>query len=201
MQSPVSHPVTPLEKTDVDPIPARIVPFVRSIMRFASRLNVWLYEQTDGRVGGRFPIGGAPVCLVTYLGRKSGMRLTTPLIHIPHDDGVLLIASQGGMETNPLWYDNIVAHPIVEVNELGRRRRMLVRVATPDEKVALWPHAREVYPPFDEYQARTDRDIPILICTPGLRPGIFAEVDVCVLDVAAATPARDKRRSRRNFPD
>jgi deazaflavin-dependent oxidoreductase (nitroreductase family) len=162
----MSHPVTPLSKQDVDPIPPRLVPLVRRIMKWSSRFNVWLYEKTDGKLGGRFVIGGAPVCLVSYTGRKTGRRLTTPLIHIPHEDGILLVASAGGLDTNPLWYENIQANPEIEVNERGRTRRMRARRATPAEKLAVWPTIRGVHPDFDEYQARTDRDIPVLICTP-----------------------------------
>ena len=105
-------------------------------------------------------------CLVSYTGRKSGKRLTTPLIHVPHEDGVLLVASQGGLDTHPLWYRNIQANPAIEVNEFGRVRRMIARTAEPAEKLRLWPVVRAVHPDFDEYQARTDRDIPLVVCTP-----------------------------------
>jgi deazaflavin-dependent oxidoreductase (nitroreductase family) len=162
----MSHPVTELTKDDVDPIPARIVPLVKAAMKWSSRANVWIYEKTRGRVGGRFLMGGAPVCLVSYTGRKTGKRRTTPLIHVPHDGGVLLVASQGGLDTNPLWYENILANPAIEVNVRGAVRALVARPATPDEKLALWPVIRAVHPGFDEYQARTDRDIPVLICTP-----------------------------------
>ncbi|MFO0697112.1 MAG: nitroreductase family deazaflavin-dependent oxidoreductase [Polyangiales bacterium] len=162
----MSHPVTSLKKEDVDPIPEKLVPFIRKFMKYASRFNVWIYEKTDGKLGGKFVVGGAPVCLVSYKGRKSGKRLTTPLIHIPHADGVLLVASQGGLESHPLWYKNIKANPTIEVNEFGRVRTMLARQASPEEKLALWPAIRAVHKDFDEYQARTDRDIPVLICTP-----------------------------------
>lgn len=162
----MSHPVTPLKKEDVDPIPAKLVPFIRKVMKHASRLNVWMYEKSDGKWGGKFVVGGAPVCLVSYTGRKSGNRLTTPLIHVPYQDGVLLVASQGGLESHPLWYKNIEANPRIEVNEFGRVRSMLARRATADEKLAVWPTIRAVHKDFDEYQARTDRDIPVLICTP-----------------------------------
>ena len=161
----MAHPVTSLKKEDVKPIPEGAVPIVRRVTKWMSRANVWVYRKTDGRIGGRF-LGGAPVCLVTYTGRRSGKKLTTPLIHIPHGDGILLVASQGGLDKHPLWYLNMRANPDIEVNEFGTVRAMRARQATPEEKLALWPVARDVYPDFDEYQARTDRDIPVMICTP-----------------------------------
>lgn len=155
-----------MRKEDVDPIPPRIVPFVRKVMKWSSRFNVWIYEKTDGKLGGRFALRGARICLVSYTGRKSGKRLTTPLIHIPYDGGILLVASQGGLDTNPLWYENIQANPEIDVNEFGKVRRLRARRATPEEKAAVWPAILAVHPGFDEYQARTDRDIPVLICAP-----------------------------------
>lgn len=151
---------------DVKPIPPKLVPFIRKVMKYASRFNVWIYEKTDGKLGGKFVVGGAPVCLISYTGRKSGKRLTTPLIHVPYEDGVLLVASQGGMDTHPLWYKNLVANPIIEVNEFGRVRTMRAEQASPDDKVKLWRTICAVHPDFDEYQARTERDIPVMICKP-----------------------------------
>lgn len=162
----MSHPVTKLRKEDVDPIPPGIVPMVRAFMKFASRFNVWLYEKTDGRMGGRFVVGGAPVCLLTMTGRKTGLRRTTPLIHIPNGEDILLVASQGGLDTHPIWYRNLVDNPEVEINAFGNVRAMVARQATAEEKAALWPVILAVHPDFDEYQARTDRDIPVMICSP-----------------------------------
>jgi deazaflavin-dependent oxidoreductase (nitroreductase family) len=79
---------------------------------------------------------------------------------------VLLVASQGGLDTHPLWYRNMTANPDIEINEFGRVRKMRARQATPEEKLAVWPTIRAVHMGFDEYQARTDRDIPVMICTP-----------------------------------
>jgi deazaflavin-dependent oxidoreductase (nitroreductase family) len=166
----MSHPVTKLRKEDVDPIPPRIVPAVREVLKLASRFNVWLYEKTGGKLGGRFLLGGAPVCLLTMTGRKTGKKRTTPLIYIPHGEDVLLVASQGGLDTHPLWYGNLLANPEVEINAFGDVRPMLARQATPAEKLALWPVIRAVHRDFDEYQARTDRDIPVMICSPRRLP-------------------------------
>lgn len=162
----MSHPVTELRKEDVDPIPKWMVPLVRKLMKWSSRVHVKIYAASRGNWGGKFIVGGAPVCLVSYTGRRSGRTRTTPLIHIPYAGGVLLVASQGGLDSHPLWYENIQVHPEILVNEFGKLRRMHARQATPAQKLALWPMIRAVHKDFDEYQARTDRDIPVLICSP-----------------------------------
>jgi len=149
----------------VKPITPEQARFVRPIMRGMSRLHVWVYRASQGRLGGRF-IGGAPVCLVTITGRKSGKRRTTPLIHIPRADDVLLVASQGGMDIHPVWYLNLLAKPELEVQVGATRRKLVARQASPAEKKQLWPLLLSVYPDFDEYQQRTRRDIPVMICSP-----------------------------------
>ncbi len=162
----MSHKVTPLKKEDVDAIPAKLVPMIKKVMKYAARFNVWIYEKTDGKWGGKFIVGGAPVVLVTMIGRKTGIRRTIPLIYIPNGDDILLVASQGGLDMHPLWYKNLVANPDVETNAFGNKRKMRARQATPEEKEQLWPVIRSVHKDFDEYQARTDRDIPVMICSP-----------------------------------
>lgn len=162
----MSHKVTQLKKEDVQAIPEKMVPAIRKIMKYASRFNVWIYEKTDGKLGGKFIVGGAPVCLVTMTGRKTGIRRTTPLIYIPNGEDILLVASQGGLDSHPIWYKNLTANPEVEINAFGNVRKMRARQATPEEKEQLWPVIRGVHKDFDEYQARTDRDIPVMICSP-----------------------------------
>lgn len=150
---------------DVKPIPESTMRWVKPIMRWMSKANVWVYQKTDGRVWGTFP-GGAPVCLVTMRGRKSGALRTIPLIYLPHGDDVIIVASQGGMAKHPVWYHNIAANPEVEIQDGARKRRMIARRASDEEKKALWPHILEIYPDFEDYQARTDRNIPMFVCSP-----------------------------------
>lgn len=135
------------------------------IIQLMSRVNTWVYRATKGRVGGRF-LRGAPVALLTTIGRKSGERRVAPLIYGRDGDRVLLIASKGGMDHHPRWYHNLVANPEVEVQIGAEVRRMTAHTATPEEKRALWPKMVAVYPDYDDYQARTTRDIPLVILTP-----------------------------------
>ena len=140
------------------------------LIKLMSKANTGLYRRTGGRVGGRF--GGAPVCLLTTTGRRSGQPRTMPLLYLeggpgPGDgDDVVVVASKGGFSQHPQWYLNLLADPEVTV-EIGRRRRaMTARVATDDEKAALWPRLVAMYRSYDDYQARTDRDIPVVILSP-----------------------------------
>ncbi len=152
-------------RDQVDEIPAKAVPFVRKVMKFYTRLNVWVFKKSNGKLMNKFP-GGAPICLVGMTGRKSGNRREVMLIHLPYGEQKLLVASQGGLDFDPVWYKNIMANPRVDIMAAGVQRNYTVKQATPDEKRALWPHLLSLYPDFDEYQARTDRDIPVLVCTP-----------------------------------
>jgi len=127
--------------------------------------NIWAYRLTGGWLGGRF-LRGAPVCLVTMRGRKSGQERTVALLYLRDGDDVVIVASKGGMSHHPAWYLNLKADPRCEV-EIGReRRRMRARTASPDEKRALWPKLVAMYRDYDDYQARTTRDIPVVICEP-----------------------------------
>lgn len=141
------------------------------IIRVMSRINVLLYRKTGGRVGGKWRIGsafprGVPVCLVTTVGRRTGRPRTLPLLFLPDGDRVVLVASQGGLPKNPLWYLNIKANPAVTVQVRRRVREMRARVASPEEKAELWPRLVAMYADFDSYQARTEREIPVVICEP-----------------------------------
>jgi len=146
-------PYTPAQERRGDP-------FIKA----GSTINTWLYRRTGGRLGGKFA-GGAPVCLLTTIGRKSGERRTVPLLYLRDGDDVVVVASKGGYSTSPQWYFNLIADPAVEVT-IGREHfEMTARTATADEKSALWPRLVANYGSYDTYQARTERDIPVVICS------------------------------------
>jgi deazaflavin-dependent oxidoreductase (nitroreductase family) len=109
---------------------------------------------------------GDDVCFVTMTGARSGRTLTLPLMYVPYRDGVLLVASLGGAPKNPVWYHNLVAHPVIEVRHRGRRMKLRARLARPEEKPALWPICDQHYAPYADYRKRTTRDIPIFVCEP-----------------------------------
>jgi deazaflavin-dependent oxidoreductase (nitroreductase family) len=136
-----------------------------ALVKVMSKANVWAYRATGGRVGGRF-LRGAPVLLLTTRGRRSGQPRTAPLLYLEDGGRIVVVASKGGMSEHPLWYRNLEADPECEV-EIGRERRtMRARVATAAEKRELWPKLVALYDDFDDYQARTERDIPVVILVP-----------------------------------
>jgi deazaflavin-dependent oxidoreductase (nitroreductase family) len=127
-------------------------------------VNVFFYRLTGGRFMGR--LKGSPICLVTMRGRKSGRTLVIPLMYTPHGEDVLIVASLGGAPNHPVWYHNIMADPDIAI-QVGRQlRKMRARQANAAEKARLWPLCVASYPDFAAYQARTDRDIPLIICQP-----------------------------------
>jgi deazaflavin-dependent oxidoreductase (nitroreductase family) len=153
-----------LSTRDVKPISEPQMKLVKPLMKLMSGVNVFVYRLTNGRLMGRF--SGADVCLVTMTGRKSGREITIPLIYTPDGEDVLLVASQGGMPKHPAWYYSLAASPEVKIQVRGEVRDMVARQASDEEKRARWPRLLEVYPDFDDYQKRTDRNIPVFICSP-----------------------------------
>ena len=128
-----------------------------------------IYLDSDGAQGHLFdskPLGGpgvVPCLLVTTTGRKTGRVRIQPLIYGETDAGYVIVASRGGAKTNPAWYLNLVAQPEVKVQVATDKFQATARTATGDERAQLWKHMVGVYPPYDDYQARTDREIPVVV--------------------------------------
>ncbi len=154
-----------MARSTVKPIDPRLNGIIRAVMKLYTRLNVFVYRTSSGRLMSRFS-NGAPICLVSMTGAHSGRRRTIPLIHVPHGENVILVASQGGMSTHPLWFHNVRANPEVSITAGGRTRRMHAHLARDAEKALVWPVAVAAYPSFAHYQARTERNIPMFICSP-----------------------------------
>jgi len=135
------------------------------VVKWMSKANTWIFRATGGKLGNKF-LRGAPVCLVTTIGRKTGEPRIAPLLYLEDGPNVVLVASKGGMSHHPLWYRNMQANPTVEVEIGTEKRRMTARTASDAEKAALWPRLVAMYPDYDDYQARTTRNIPVVICSP-----------------------------------
>ncbi|MGD8417092.1 MAG: nitroreductase family deazaflavin-dependent oxidoreductase [Pseudomonadales bacterium] len=136
----------------------------RWVLKAFTRLHVFLYRLSGGRL--MTTLGGDPICLVTMTGAKSGRRRTLPLMYVPDGDSVVLVASQGGAPRNPSWYHNLIAHPEITVEVDGEVRRLRARRVSAEEKRKLWPLCVAHYAPYESYQQRTDRDIPVFRCEP-----------------------------------
>ena len=119
------------------------------------------YRTTGGRIGRSYK--GAPVALVDHVGRKSGKRRTSPLIYWPDGDDVVIVASFGGARRDPVWWPNLKANPRTTVQVGSERRHVVARQATPEEKQRLWPKMVAIYAPYEDYQRKTERDIPVVL--------------------------------------
>jgi deazaflavin-dependent oxidoreductase (nitroreductase family) len=149
-----------------DSIRSAGTPPPRWLVKAMTRTHVFLHRLSGGHLFNK--LAGDDVCFVTMKGAKSGRMLTIPLMYVPYQKGVLLVASLGGAPKNPAWYGNLVTHPDIEVNHRGHQMRLRARLATPDEKPALWPVCDRCYAPYAEYRKRTARDIPIFVCEPAV---------------------------------
>ncbi len=119
--------------------------------------------------GGRWPklLFGMPGVELHTIGRKTGERRSSMLATPIHDDSrVVLVASKGGDDRDPLWYRNLSANPDVEITMDGVTRPMRARTASPEEKAALWPDIVAAYKGYESYQRKAHRDIPVVILVP-----------------------------------
>ncbi|MDA0364563.1 MAG: nitroreductase family deazaflavin-dependent oxidoreductase [Chloroflexi bacterium] len=131
------------------------------------REQVELYERTNGAEGNTLRDTGLPVIIVTNMGNKSGAVRKTPLMRVKDGDNFVLIGSKGGAPQHPVWVHNLRADPDVEIRDLAEVQKMRVReVADPAERARLWAIGVEAYPPYADYQQRTDRKIPVFVAEP-----------------------------------
>ena len=135
------------------------------VIKVMSRLTTRLYRLTNGRIGGKF-LKGTDVVLVTTLGRRSGEPRTVPLLFMEDGPDLILVASQGGMPSNPAWYYNVVEHPEVTVNRRGVETDMVASEVGAEERTELWPRLVDMYADFTDYQERTERTIPVIRLSP-----------------------------------
>jgi deazaflavin-dependent oxidoreductase (nitroreductase family) len=124
------------------------------------------YEGSDGQRGNTLGDTGMPVVIVTSRGNKSGKIRKTPLMRVEHDGQYALVASKGGAPNHPVWYYNLVADPdSVRIQDGPEPFDVEVRVLSGDEKATWWARAVAAYPPYADYQAGTEREIPVFLAT------------------------------------
>jgi len=123
--------------------------------------HVRRYRETGGEVGHIW--NGVPTLLLTTTGRRSGEQRTTPLIYGEDGDRYVVVASKGGAPRHPAWYLNLSAQPAVELQVKDERFHARARTAGPDERDRLWRLMAGIWPAYDDYQAKTEREIPVVV--------------------------------------
>lgn len=130
------------------------------------REQVELYESSGGTRGGTLWDTGLPVVILTTRGAKSGKIRKIPLMRVEYEGRYAAVASKGGFPRHPVWYFNLKSDPHVELQDGSVRRDMTAREVSGEEKAQWWERAVAAYPPYAEYQAATDRVIPVFVLEP-----------------------------------
>ncbi|MBO3095222.1 nitroreductase family deazaflavin-dependent oxidoreductase [Cellulomonas dongxiuzhuiae] len=129
-----------------------------------ARQQAELYESSAGTEG--TTLNGRPVIVLTTLGAKSGKLRKTPLMRVEHEGEYAVVASKGGAPEHPTWFHNLTANPRVELQDGPVKKDYDAHLATGDERAVWWQRAVATWPAYDEYQAKTDREIPVFVLTP-----------------------------------
>ncbi|GAB2865568.1 nitroreductase family deazaflavin-dependent oxidoreductase [Myroides odoratimimus subsp. xuanwuensis] len=146
-------------------------PVVPKVMKHVGRAHVAVYRRTGGRIGGKWRIGSAlrrpvPICLLEHVGRTSGTTYTSPLLYLLDGPDVVVVASQGGLPKHPQWYRNLMAAPDARIQIGPQVREIRARTADAEERQRLWPRLVDLYADFESYQSWTEREIPVVVCSP-----------------------------------
>jgi deazaflavin-dependent oxidoreductase (nitroreductase family) len=123
--------------------------------------HVKRYVETDGEEG--YEWQGTTILILTTTGRKSGEERSTPLIYRDHGDDYVVVASKGGAPAHPAWYLNLSEQPDVTVQVKADRFPARARTATSEERPELWELMAEAWPQYNDYQKKTDREIPLVV--------------------------------------
>jgi deazaflavin-dependent oxidoreductase (nitroreductase family) len=125
--------------------------------------HVRVYRETAGEHG--YHWRGTTILLLSTTGRTSGEVRTTPLIHRTDGERWVVVASKGGAPAHPSWYENLLANPDATIEVLGEEIPVRAATAEGEERARLWSLMCEAWPAYDEYQAKTDREIPVVVLT------------------------------------
>ncbi|MEH3138233.1 MAG: nitroreductase family deazaflavin-dependent oxidoreductase [Mycolicibacterium neoaurum] len=158
----MATPPKPLSPKQVEGLNSKAV---GTGIKWMSRANTWIFKKSGGKLGNKF-LRGAEVGILTTTGRKSGEPRDSPLLFLQEGSRIVLVASQGGRATNPMWYLNIKANPNITFQTKKEKLDLVAREATDAERDEYWPKLDAMYPDFANYRSYTDRKIPILICDP-----------------------------------
>ncbi len=123
------------------------------------------YRATHGLIGHRVP-GAPPMLLLDHVGAKSAIERTSPLAYGRDGESFVVVASKGGYPKHPAWFHNLMANPDTTVQVGSRRVAVHARIADPQERERLWPLMVSVYPGYESYRRRTEREIPLVVLQP-----------------------------------
>jgi deazaflavin-dependent oxidoreductase (nitroreductase family) len=129
-----------------------------------ARKQMETFESSNGAKGNT--LRGMPIIVVTSVGAKSGKLRKTPLMRVEHDGEYAAVASLGGAPKHPVWYYNLKANPLVELQDGPVKQDYLAREVTGDEKATWWERSVAAYPDYADYQKKTTRQIPVFVLTP-----------------------------------
>jgi F420H(2)-dependent quinone reductase len=135
------------------------------LLRRLTGVHTTAYRATRGLIGHHVP-GAPPSLLLDHVGARSGAKRTSPLVYTVDGENLILVASKGGYPKNPAWFHNLMAHPVTTVQVGAERRPVRARVATAAERKRMWPLVVATYSGYDDYQRRTEREIPLVVLEP-----------------------------------
>jgi deazaflavin-dependent oxidoreductase (nitroreductase family) len=136
----------------------------RLALKLGSGAHAGVYRATGGKLFGH--MGKSPILLLNTIGRKTGRKRTSPLLYVMDGEDFVVIASKGGAATHPAWYVNLMANPEATVEIGDRVVQVEAEEADPEDKTRLWQKMVEMYPAYDAYQEKTEREIPLLVLRP-----------------------------------
>ena len=152
-------------KINKKPLAPRFYPTSKFMFRLFTRSQAFIFKLSRGYLWKT--INGSEICVIKMKGVKTGKIRSIPLMRVPFDEGVGLVASLGGADIHPTWYWNLKANPEI-IAYVGAKKLSLVAQQVDDEKKSeLWPLICSCYPDYDKYQKRTKRNIPVFNCQPG----------------------------------
>jgi deazaflavin-dependent oxidoreductase (nitroreductase family) len=138
------------------------------LVNLIPRTNVIVYRWSNGRFGAKMQ--DLPVLILHTVGRKSGKPRQSPLLYIQDGEDYVVVGSRGGSDAPPAWWLNLQAKPEATIEIKGTKRPVSARMATADEKAAYWPRLTAGYPFYNDYQARTAREIPVIVLSNERKP-------------------------------
>jgi F420H(2)-dependent quinone reductase len=123
-------------------------------------------EEVESSGGAKGDMRGMPIVVITTKGAKTGKIRKVPVMRVEHDGRYVAVASQGGAPKNPVWYNNLVAHPEVQLQDGPNRYDLVAREVTGEEREIWWERAVAAFPDYADYQLKTSRTIPVFVLEP-----------------------------------